>query len=267
MVHIRQSKHKKRPLRTCFATHYKRSTANTLKLQTRRYGFLTGRYAEAKSAVKASRPCFSRGCIKKNGAISKKACIHTMRHSYATHLLEMGLDIVSLKKPTGPMPTSPPTMMYLHIARSDPQGPVLPPWKKLYGGAHPITPWAGVIRQFLPALMKDRGVSTDQLKVLRALAACPYPPGMGGFCHGLQRLRIGTLRAAQFAATAIVRIARASIKNCGWKARKQELLPVKYFHVVFTVPHELLELFRFNREVMYNLLFEKSWETLCLFAP
>lgn len=48
--------------------------------------------------------------------------------------------------------------------------------------------------------------------------------------------------------------------------RKQELLPVKYFHVVFTVPHELLELFRFNRKVMYNLMFEKAWETLCLFA-
>jgi hypothetical protein len=48
--------------------------------------------------------------------------------------------------------------------------------------------------------------------------------------------------------------------------RKHELLPVKYFHVVFTVPHDLLELFRFNREVMYNLLFEKSWQTLCTFA-
>lgn len=48
--------------------------------------------------------------------------------------------------------------------------------------------------------------------------------------------------------------------------RKHELLPVKYFHVVFTVPHELLELFRFNRQVMYNLLFEKSWQTLCTFA-
>ena len=50
------------------------------------------------------------------------------------------------------------------------------------------------------------------------------------------------------------------------EGRKRELLPVKYFHVVFTVPHELLELFRFNRETMYNLLFEKAWETLCLFA-
>lgn len=48
--------------------------------------------------------------------------------------------------------------------------------------------------------------------------------------------------------------------------RKQELLPVKYYHVVFTVPHDLLELFRFNRKVMCNLLFEKSWETISAFA-
>jgi integrase len=42
-----------------------------------------------------------RGCIKKTG-ISKKVCVHTLRHSYATHLLEMGLDIVSVKNQMGP---------------------------------------------------------------------------------------------------------------------------------------------------------------------
>jgi hypothetical protein len=36
--------------------------------------------------------------------------------------------------------------------------------------------------------------------------------------------------------------------------------------VVFTVPHDLLELFRFNRKVMYNLLFEKAWETIGIFS-
>lgn len=50
------------------------------------------------------------------------------------------------------------------------------------------------------------------------------------------------------------------------EARRHELLPVKYFHVVFTVPHNLLELFRYNRKTMYNLLLEKSWETLKLFS-
>lgn len=41
---------------------------------------------------------------------------------------------------------------------------------------------------------------------------------------------------------------------------------MKYYHVVFTVPYELLELFRYNRKAMYNLLFEYSWDMLSAFA-
>ena len=41
-----------------------------------------------------------------------------------------------------------------------------------------------------------------------------------------------------------------------------KLLPVKYFHVVFTLPHELNGLcIRYPQE-MYNLLFESAWKTL-----
>ncbi len=50
------------------------------------------------------------------------------------------------------------------------------------------------------------------------------------------------------------------------EARKLEVLPVKYFHVVFTVPHDLLELFRFNKVIMYNLLFKHAWRTLKTFG-
>ena len=38
-------------------------------------------------------------------------------------------------------------------------------------------------------------------------------------------------------------------------AREADLLPVKYFHVVFTVPDKLNDLFMGNQWVMYNLLF------------
>lgn len=44
--------------------------------------------------------------------------------------------------------------------------------------------------------------------------------------------------------------------------RKHDLLPVKYFHGVFTVPSELRNLFRFNKKALYNLLFKCSWETI-----
>lgn len=50
------------------------------------------------------------------------------------------------------------------------------------------------------------------------------------------------------------------------KERKEELLPIGYFHVVFTVPHELNEIFQRNKSVMYNILFKSSSETLLTLA-
>ena len=44
--------------------------------------------------------------------------------------------------------------------------------------------------------------------------------------------------------------------------RKAELLPVEYFHVVFTIPHELNALASYNASVIYNLLFQSAWATI-----
>ena len=49
-------------------------------------------------------------------------------------------------------------------------------------------------------------------------------------------------------------------------AREADLLPVKYFHVVFTVPDKLNELFINNQRTMYNLLFATAWDVLQDFA-
>ena len=121
-----------------------------------------------------------------------------------------------------------------------------------------------VARRFLPALLQERGVPIHQQKVLRALSVC-RTPGMGGsalVCNGCGSVHY-VLHSCR---NRHCPRCQGIDKELWVEARKQELLPVKYFHVVFTVPHELLELFRFNREVMYSLLFEKSWETLCRFA-
>jgi hypothetical protein len=48
--------------------------------------------------------------------------------------------------------------------------------------------------------------------------------------------------------------------------RTYDLLPVKYFHVVFTVPSELRGLFLQNQKLLYNLLFRCAWETIDQFA-
>ncbi len=61
--------------------------------------------------------------------------------------------------------------------------------------------------------------------------------------------------------------------NCGavkkqqWiEARMQELLPVKYYHVVFTIPHELNSIVLSHRSLLFKLLFDASAQTLLQFA-
>lgn len=44
--------------------------------------------------------------------------------------------------------------------------------------------------------------------------------------------------------------------------RKRDLLPIDYFHVVFTVPDSLNSLFLINQREMYNILFRANSETL-----
>lgn len=46
------------------------------------------------------------------------------------------------------------------------------------------------------------------------------------------------------------------------EARGEDLLPIQYFHVVFTIPLELNHLVSMNRKVMYDLLFRSVSETL-----
>jgi len=54
-----------------------------------------------------------------------------------------------------------------------------------------------------------------------------------------------------------------SLAQARWlEARQADLLPVQYFHVVFTVPDVLHPLFRANPTVSYNLLFAAVAETV-----
>ena len=49
-------------------------------------------------------------------------------------------------------------------------------------------------------------------------------------------------------------------------AERTQLLPVPYFHVVFTLPHRLNPLLRVNPALLYGLLFQSTAETLQQFA-
>ena len=66
----------------------------------------------------------------KSSGIKKHVTSHVLRHTYATHLLEMGLDIMTLKELLGHSDITT-TMMYLHIAQLD-KGKAFNPMDKLY---------------------------------------------------------------------------------------------------------------------------------------
>ena len=59
---------------------------------------------------------------------------------------------------------------------------------------------------------------------------------------------------------------QANARHRWLEARRAELLPVRYVHVVFTLPHELAPLALVNKKVIYDLLFRLSAETLLEFA-
>ena len=59
---------------------------------------------------------------------------------------------------------------------------------------------------------------------------------------------------------------QANARDLWIEARSRELLPTRYVHIVFTVPHELAPLALQNKKVVYDLLIRTSAETLLAIA-
>ena len=67
---------------------------------------------------------------RQQSGIQKEVTTHTLRHSYATHLLEMGMDIMTLKELLGHVAIQT-TLVYLHVGRIDGQM-AFSPLERLY---------------------------------------------------------------------------------------------------------------------------------------
>jgi predicted RNA-binding Zn-ribbon protein involved in translation (DUF1610 family) len=58
-----------------------------------------------------------------------------------------------------------------------------------------------------------------------------------------------------------------SLAQAAWlESRKERILPTRYFHVVFTLPHEIKPLARLNQRLLYDLLLEEASRTLLEFG-
>jgi hypothetical protein len=100
----------------------------------------------------------------------------------------------------------------------------------------------------------------QQRKVLAALAAC-RTAAMGG--HLLRCTACDTQTPLyNSCGNRHCPKCQAGDRAAWLEARRRELLPVEYFHVVFTVPHELAPLAAAHPALFYNILFRAVRETL-----
>lgn len=112
-IHIRQSKYKKDrivPLAASMAVGLKKY----LKAENPHIWLFNGKEADGRYSVRGL-SWVMRENLKKT-SIQKEVSLHTLRHSYATHLLEQGLNIVTLKDLLGHAEITT-TMIYLHVAQ------------------------------------------------------------------------------------------------------------------------------------------------------
>ena len=112
---------------------------------------------------------------------------------------------------------------------------------------------ATVIDRFLPVLNTKAKLPVHTLRCLDAIQKC-RTPYMGGHVEACNSC--GKIREAYNSCRNRHCPQCGAIEKEKWVlAREADLLPVKYFHVVFTVPDKLNELFMYHKGLMYNLLF------------
>ncbi len=123
---------------------------------------------------------------------------------------------------------------------------------------------ADIIRRYGPEYRRDNRLSGDQNKTLNALEAC-RTSALGG--HTDSCLRCGYKRCSYNSCRNRHCPKCQTLTKARWiEARKADLLPAHYFHVVFSLPHELNALVLYNRRRLINLLFSAASKTLADFG-
>jgi Putative transposase/Transposase zinc-binding domain len=127
---------------------------------------------------------------------------------------------------------------------------------------------ADIFRDFGPAWRVTNAghVSLGQLKVMSAIERC-RTAALGGHVARCENENCGYTRIAYNSCRNrhCNKCQAAAAKQ--WLAERQaELLPVPYFHVVFTMPAAIADLAYQNKAVIYDLLFKASSETVLAIA-
>jgi hypothetical protein len=123
---------------------------------------------------------------------------------------------------------------------------------------------ADIVRAHAPALLAAARLAGVQYRALRAIARC-RTAALGGEIR-----RCDQCGAAHYVYHSCRNRhcpkCQTLAKERWLAARRAELLPVPYFHLVFTLPHELNALAQGNPRAIYELLFAAASATLLEFG-
>jgi len=123
---------------------------------------------------------------------------------------------------------------------------------------------AGVLRRHGPAYLATHHLSAAKAKVWRAIVAC-RTPALGGHVETCDAC--GTTRHVYHSCrNRHCPQCQTRAKEAWLTQRRRELLPVPYFHLVFTLPHELNGLIGIAPRAMFERLFAAVSTTLTEFA-
>ena len=123
---------------------------------------------------------------------------------------------------------------------------------------------ADIFRQYREAYRLKHGLPASHLKVMHDIEVC-RTSSLGGHIEqcdscGFERNAYNSCRNRHCPKCQALTKAR-------WlEARKAELLPVVYFHNVFTLPHEINPIALCNKKVIFDILFKSVSETLLQFG-
>ena len=123
---------------------------------------------------------------------------------------------------------------------------------------------ADVVRTFGPQLVEKTPLTPLQIKVLSKIANC-RTASLGG--HEQACESCGTIRYSYNSCGDRHCPKCQAAKQAFWiEDLVQSTLPIKHYHIVFTVPHLLNGICLHNNRMFYDLLFDAVWNTLRSFG-
>jgi hypothetical protein len=128
----------------------------------------------------------------------------------------------------------------------------------------PVIEVADVLNAHWSAVEQSSTINSWQLRTLSALRRC-RTAALGSHVDGCSSC--GHLRISYNSCRNRHCPKCQGLQRERWiQAREAELLPVPYFHVVFTLPDTLNQLCLHQPATMYNILFDSVWDTINCFG-